>query len=476
VLTFVRRPLQPVSTRIAIAGGVAVALLGFAAAYVKSSPQLYLTALALVAGAGIAYLAVWTRPATFVSLALAGTLLSGNADQVGLPVSPDRLLWIAALGALVAKLPGALLDRRVMWRPLHAAFALTIAYGVVSAAIAATLTTSEGLFGLLDRLGALPMVAFVLAPVIFRDERDRSFLVKVLIVTGGYLGVTAIAEGLNLDWLVYPKYILDPGVGIHFSRARGPFVEAVAMGLALYGCAVAAVLGVVTLRSYRWRRAGVLVAAMCIIGTLFTLTRAIWLATVIASCLALLLDRRTRRLVVPLAALGAVVVLALFAFVPAVADQAEGRSGEKLPVWDRLGSNQAALRAIEDHPLFGVGWNRWLDVNKDYIRPGADYPITPGVTRIEIHNVVLSHLAELGIVGAALWATAIVGALGAALLRPGPANLEPWRAALAALAVHWFIVAMLGPLSYAFPNLLLWLVAGICAQAHVSTKTALVDR
>src|SRR5438093_1302521 len=61
-----------------------------------------------------------------------------------------------------------------------------------------------------------------------------------LVALGAYLGLTAVFEGLGLDALIVPRYIADPGAGIHFGRARGPFVEAVADGLALFGCGVAA--------------------------------------------------------------------------------------------------------------------------------------------------------------------------------------------------------------------------------------------
>src|SRR5262249_33649333 len=39
---------------------------------------------------------------------------------------------------------------------------------------------------------------------------------------GVYLAVTACAEISHQWWLVFPHYISDPTLGIHFGRARGP--------------------------------------------------------------------------------------------------------------------------------------------------------------------------------------------------------------------------------------------------------------
>jgi hypothetical protein len=82
--------------------------------------------------------------------------------------------------------------------------------------------------------------------------------------------------------------------------------------------------------------------------------------------------------------------------------------------------------------------------------------------------VPLSHAAELGLPTAVLWAIGLLFAVGSAVLRPGPESLDPWRLGMVALFVHWAIVAAFGPLTYAFPNLLLWTWAGIAGLGHLS--------
>ena len=53
-----------------------------------------------------------------------------------------------------------------------------------------------------------------------------------------------------------------------------------------------------------------------------------------------------------------------------------------------------------------------------------------------------------------------MGIIAPAFGRAPPA-VEPWRLALIAVAIAWFVQANLTPLDYAFDNYLIWLWAGI---------------
>jgi hypothetical protein len=337
---------------------------------------------------------------------------------------------------------------------------------MISAYAAGTLLTTTGLFGLLDRLGLVPFVVFTLSPILFAKKTDRDALLTVLVATGAYLGVTAFLEGIGHAELTFPAYIHDPGVGIHFGRARGPFVEAVANGLALYGCAVACAVAAATWRTMRSRRIAGFVMFLCLVGTIFTLTRAVWLATFVASVTALATSPRTRRVLLPVAAVGTVALVAALTFIPGFAASVSERSSDQRPLWDRYNTNHAAIEMVRSHPLTGVGWETFEEKAPDYMHVAQGYPLT-GVG-IPVHNVPLSHAAELGLPIAALWVTGLLLAVGAAVLRSGPEVLDPWRLGMVALFIHWLIVASFGPLGYAFPNLLLWTWAGISGLAHTS--------
>jgi len=432
------------------------------------TPPLAVLVLALTAlvVAAAAYLGSFVPTAGWFALTLASLVFSGNSAALGLPVSPDRPLFAIALASLVLDLRAGRVPHRIHPRPVHLALAAAVVYGVLSALAAGTLTTQPGLFGLLDRYGVVPFAEFVLAPLVFFSRRSRSLLLAVLVAVGAYLGVTALLEGVGLGRLAWPGYIADPAVGLHYGRARGPFVEAVADGLALFECAVACAVAVVTWRARAARVAAAAVGGLCLVGTVFTLTRAVWLASAAVVLVTVAIVPALRRFLVPLAALGTAAVLGVFLLVPGLSGQASERAAEQLPVWDRLNANATAVRILADRPLTGIGWQGFPAAAHEYVRQAPDYPVT--ATGIEVHNVFLSRAVELGLPGVTVWVVALGAAIGGALVRRGPPELLPWRVGLFAVALHWVIVANFGPLPYAFPNSLLWLWAGIVAAPFTS--------
>ena len=460
------RGLRPLSVtavvRISV-GVVAVCIAAYARTGSLTVPVLAGVAVGFV---GAAYLAVFTSPALFVSVGLALTVFSGNSDELGLPIGPDRVLIAGGLAALALGTPGARPTRTIVWRPVHAALAGVTAIATVSAYGAGTLLETEGLFALLDALGVVPFAVFTLAPLIFGTKRDRDTLLTVLVVTGAYLSVTGILEGFHLRWLTFPRYIDDPSVGIHFGRARGPFVEAVAMGISLYGCAVASAVAWWTWPESTRRQLAGVVCLLCMAATVFTLTRAVWLATIVATTMALLASGRTRKVLLPLGIAATVALLAALALLPGFATSVDDRSSDQRPLWDRYNTNRAAIDIIESHPLTGIGWHSFEARAPAFMRVADGYPLT-GVG-IPVHNVPLSHAAEIGLPATILWALGLVFAVGGGVLRPGPEALDPWRLGLVALFLHWLVVASFGPLGYAFPNLLLWTWAGVTGIAHFS--------
>ena len=413
----------------------------------------------LVALASILYLAWDVDPVWALCGAIAGSVFSGNWDHLGLPIGPDRLLLATGVLALLFRAPGARGRPSVRIQSVHWLLALVALYAVASAAWVGSLDEKTAIFELLDPLGVVPFTMFLIAPLAFRTARQRAALLFTLLLLGLYLGLTAIFEGLEVYELVFPKYILDPTVGIHEGRARGPFVESVGMGLALYACGTAAVVAAALYRE-RWLRAGaVVIALLCALGVLLTLTRAIWLGSILATAVTMLAVPRLRRYLIPTAVTAIVLVVGALALVPGLGERAEGRRGDELPVWDRLNTNAAAINMIAARPLLGFGWGRFDEESATYFRQGADYPLTGGQTGV--HNVFLSRAVELGLLGALLVAAGLVFGVGRAMIARGPPELRPWRFGLVAIAISWLVAANLGPLPYAFPNLLLWTWAGV---------------
>jgi O-antigen ligase len=77
--------------------------------------------------------------------------------------------------------------------------------------------------------------------------------------------------------------------------------------------------------------------------------------------------------------------------------------------------------------------------------------------------MALSNASELGLLGIALWAAIMIGAIVLPARRRLTPAFEPWRLGLIAVAVAWFIQSNFTPLDYAFDNYIVWLWAGIVA-------------
>jgi putative inorganic carbon (HCO3(-)) transporter len=448
----------------------AAALVAVATAASRSGATLdsgwFAPAMVLVAAGSCAWLALQIDLAWTFTGVVVLSVFSGQWSHLGLPIGADRLALGLGLGVLAwrawrGELPEAT-ARASHVRTTAWLITVAAAYATVSAAWAGTLAQHEGLYGLLDRLGIVPFMMFLVAPRVFGTEAQRAVLLAGLVALGGYLGLTALAEGLGLDALVFPHYITDPTLGIHVDRARGPFLEAVANGLALFACGVAAALALVRWRARAARALAATVVVLCVVGVVLTLTRAVWIASAVAPAVAMLCSAGLRRWMIPVLLVVGLVAWGALNFVPGLQGRADSRTADQRPLWDRLNTDDAALHMVQERPLLGFGWNSFVTRGTDHLRQRGDFPITGA--GLVVHNVFLSHAVELGLVGVAVWLAAFVLGIGLTAARRAPPSLEPWRLGLIALAVNYVIVANFGPLGYAFPTLLLWTWAGIVAQ------------
>jgi len=417
----------------------------------------------LVALAGLA-VALWQgvrrTPAIPVAAGLGLSVFSGWGPAMGLAIPADRIALAGGLVIAVALRHG---------RPaleigaVHVALYIAAGIAVVSTAATGQLHDSTTMHSLLDSYGLVPFATFVCAPLVFRDERDRDVLLAALVITGAYLALTAVLESLNLP--VWPAYIRNPALGIHFGRARGPFLEAVTNGMALFACAVGATMAAARWQRRLLRRAAWVVVVGCLVGTVLTVTRSIWVGSIVGLVAAFLVDPRLRRRLPALVAAGVVGVVLLLMVVPGLAGRSAERTADERSVWDRLNSNRAALAALHDHPLTGIGYGRFPSVAQDYFRQADTYPLTGSAIRV--HNVFLSRAVELGLIGAAAWTVALALAVFGALARP-PNTSEGrlWYLGLVAVAAQWLVIANLVPLAGVFPSLLLWMWAGVARAAQ----------
>jgi putative inorganic carbon (HCO3(-)) transporter len=443
----------------AAAGSLALLLL--LRKFEATSPSSAFIVVALVTAVGaLAYVAWVADPVWPISAGIVLSCLSSNWDAVGFPssVAPDRLLL--ATGLLAVVVGGIRSSARISFRPqpVHVVLVLVIAYAVASAIAVGTIGDRAAIFRIVDRLGVVPFAIFMLSPLIFRGPQQRAVLLGVLVAFGGYLGLTALFETVGPRALVFPQFILDPEFGIHADRARGPFIEAVPNGFALFACGVAAVIALITWQSRLAKVAAVAVVVLCALGVLFTLTRSVWLGAGAATMIVLLVNGGTRRFAVPVLVCGAILVAGALTLVPGLSGRASERAEKQGTVWDRKNLNRAAINMIEERPLLGFGWFQFRQQSAPYFELADDYPLTESAG-LELHNGFLVNATELGLLGTTLWALGLLLGVGGALAIRGPPELLPWRLGLAAIAICWVVVAnFVNPT--AFQPLLLWTWAG----------------
>jgi O-antigen ligase len=131
----------------------------------------------------------------------------------------------------------------------------------------------------------VPFALYHVAGFVFDDAASLRRFEAFALVVLGYLCLIAILFLFGAKQLIYPRFILDEGLGIHADRARGPFLQAVANGVTLN------LLGLVALDSFRRRGLRGLPALLLLmalpLAILATQTRGVWLS--FAGCVLVLL-------------------------------------------------------------------------------------------------------------------------------------------------------------------------------------------
>lgn len=406
---------------------------------------------------------VWLLLAAFVA-----NVFSGNTQYLGLPIGPDRLLFPAAIALVLLDPHRARLRPRGVYL-LMGALCLWTAW---SALAHGTLLQPYGLFALLDRV-ALPFMLFAIAPLVFATPRRRDLFLQTLVVIGLYLGATAVFEIVGPRSLVLPRFILDPTLGIHAERARGPFLSGEANGMAL-DIAVFAAVALMARRSGLWRMLAALTVLFGTIGCVLTMTRSVWLALALGAVAAAVVVPRLRAWVAGAVAAGVAAVATVLIAVPGLGTDLLERLMTQGSLDDRHNTNAAALRIIEQRPLDGIGWMTFESNAYQWVRQADLYPVT--TINIEVHNVFLARAAELGVVASLAYGLCVVlGPVAVFVRARTPGDLAAWRILLLACSFVWLIPTLMSPNPYPFPNLVLWTIAGIAGRCHLTTDPSCPD-
>jgi len=345
--------------------------------------------------------------------------------------------------------------------PLFATFGLLTAWSVAGAAAS---RYDVQTWSAVAAKYAVPLVMFVIARHVLADDNASARFFRFANVFLVYLILIAVFFLAHLYPLIFPRFILDESIGLHADRARGPFLQAVANGLALN---ILALLGWYWWQ--RWRpgsKVAVLAAVALPIAILATLTRAVWLSFAVSGLVLVAFSgrgraRRIARMGLVIAAAAIVVVLSSPTLRQTVTERAEERG----PIDVRFAAYQGALDMFRQRPVFGWGTNRSAYVLAEFI-PGYKF------ANVAVHNTYVEVLLEYGMVGLSLYLASffVLWRMGGRLPPPSvatvPGRLDGdfrlvWRAILVVYAVNGLFVV----LNYQFINALVFSAAGLI-RAH----------
>ncbi len=227
---------------------------------------------------------------------------------------------------------------------------------------------------------------------------------------GVYLAVTGLAEVSRQWWLVFPRYIADPLVGLHYGRARGPMVQAVSYGFAL---GVTALAGLVW-RSYslRWHKlAWLAIVPIELAALYYTYTRSIWIGTTVLTVIVLAATLRGAWRPMLVATLITAALFMTISQLDSVTSlKREGNATEaRESATMRACFAYVSWQMFLDRPLFGFGFGQFYQEKLAYLSDRTT-PLELELIRDYIHhNTYLDLLTETGLVGLSLFLIVLSG-------------------------------------------------------------------
>jgi O-antigen ligase len=251
---------------------------------------------------------------------------------------------------------------------------------------------------------AIPIALYMLARQAMRTDLQVRRLHISLALFGLYLAFTGIFEATGQWWLVFPKFIADPNLGVHFGRARGPMVQSVTYGHYVAVCLLAAVVGALSAPRGVKLLIGLLVPVFAA-AIYASYTRSVWIGTALALALALgvMLDRRFRPVVLGVIA-AAGLVAAIANFDSLLGFRREGSAADTRSSADvRAAFAYVSWQMFLDRPLVGCGFGQFPQAKLPYLADRSTALNLEAMRGLVHHNTFLSVLTETGLVGLALY-------------------------------------------------------------------------
>jgi O-antigen ligase len=319
------------------------------------------------------------------------TLFKHSEILPGLPIiSLERIVWPTVLIVfLMRRLRGETKRLPLDW--IERSLLAFIAIMLVSMVSHGTHLAADGEWSLFKIMRGyiIPLTAyFTVRRAAATYKNLREFIIG-LGVFALYLAATGMAEVFHITPLIFPQFIINPDVGIHFGQVRGIFVNG-----SMFGLALATALPFVTWlfftdrppRRYLWAFA----AALSAIPLIYTFQRAAWLSAMVAIGVTAV-AWPTRRVILTWT-LMFMAVSAFWLGSDALMDRLGARVGNTATIDYRLAHIERGWAMFRDHPIVGVGINRYVSEVENYSSFGLK-------EAGHAHNTWLTLLVELGLVG-----------------------------------------------------------------------------
>ncbi|MCI0491686.1 MAG: O-antigen ligase family protein [Planctomycetes bacterium] len=328
-----------------------------------------------------------------------------------LPVTLDRIVLAAVVAAFV-----------IQWRLGMVEAKRLVGGDWLLAALLLVLTTSallngqpevanpDSTWGRLAFSYYLSSLLYWIARQASLTRREWQLLLTAFVLLGTYLALTAVAEITGKWSFVFPRYIANPNLGIHFGRARGPNLNSASLGIFLTACLWCG--WCLLSRVVRpWQQLAILlVLPLMVLGVFLTYTRSAWLGLVASGLVvaALQIPRRWRFPVLTTAMLGGVLITAL-SWGHLIGLQREGSAAESHHSVDQRKSfAYVSWQMFKDHPIDGVGLGRFYDLKLPYLSDRRQEVELESIRALNHHNTLLSFLVETGMLGLAAFLAVFV--------------------------------------------------------------------
>jgi O-antigen ligase len=338
-------------------------------------------------------------PAALIVLFLLAQLFDYHA--LGLfTLTPDKVLFLC----IVLRFVHAAVNDRLRSIPFSGTEVCMFLFAILCTVSYCQANPDAGLEGFkwlstLLNLIVYPFGLYLLVKKTRFDTAQTIWLLRAIACIGIYLAFTATFEHFGINALVFPKYIMDPSVGIQFGRARGPMVGSNPMGEWL----VVVYLAICLVLPFARRVSRVLLYGLMLLVTMgiyFTLTRGVWLSFAIVVILTAMsggkFGTQSRVLIL-------LVLVSFFAGVGSkFSFQGETLFSRRQNTIDyRMSNNETTYKMGMANFLTGVGYGKFMSNWTKYFG-SKEKELTVDLTDGN-HNTYLGLFADLGFPGVALY-------------------------------------------------------------------------